>query len=304
MGLNMRRILCLSKTLGPIGPEALNGLVLILVNCMEALAAEAVEVEAAPSKLVLHIDYREKGLFDALSKDSGLNMATQNLEVGDVMFSLEGGEPLLVLERKSLSDLASSNRDGRYREQRARLLSVKGQGVTIGYIIETGPNGWSNELNRVWPGKVLESSLYSIILRLQLRHGIPVLQTKDTAGSVALIRQLYKMLQEDSGAFSAEGAAATATVAAAAYTEALSAQKSANRSLKRVAAGMLCACPGVGAKMSESILDACEGTLEGVMKKTEAELAIVSLGKRTVGKVLAKTLWAALHSTGAAADGK
>jgi ERCC4-type nuclease len=78
------------------------------------------EAVAVPSKLVLHIDYREKGLFDALSKDSGLNIASQNLEVGDVMFSLEGGEPLLVLERKSLSDLASSNRDGRYREQRAR----------------------------------------------------------------------------------------------------------------------------------------------------------------------------------------
>lgn len=281
--LNMRRIRCLSKTV----VQALNELVLIIHNCMEAVAAGA--------KLVLHIDYREKGLFEALSKDSDLNIASQNLEVGDVMFSLEGGEPLLVLERKSLSDLASSNRDGRYREQRARLLSVKGQGVTIGYIIETGPNGWSNELNRVWPGKVLETSLYSIVLRLQLRHGISVLQTKDTAGSVALIKQLYKMLQEDSGAFSAVDA--TATVAAAAYTEALSAQKSANRSLKRVAAGMLCGCPGVGAKMSESILDACEGTLEGVMKKTEAELALVSLGKRTVGKVLAKTIWSALHST-------
>ena len=212
---------------------------LIIINCMQAVAV-AVAV-AAPTKLVLHIDYREKGLFEALTKDSDLNVASQNLEVGDVIFSLEGGEPLLVLERKSLSDLASSNRDGRYREQRARLLSVKGQGVTIGYIIETGPNGWSNELNRVWPGKVLETSLYSIVLRLQIKHGIPVLQTKDTAGSVSLIRQLYKMLQEDSGAFSAVDA--TATVAAAAYTEALSAQKSANRSLKRVAAGISPSCP-------------------------------------------------------------
>lgn len=281
----MRRIHCYYCKL-------LNGVALLIDNCMQAAVA---------TKLVLHIDYREKSLFDALNKPgSGLNVASQNLEVGDVMFSLEGGEPLLVLERKSLSDLASSNRDGRYREQRARLLSVKGQGITIGYIIETGPNGWSNELNRVWPGNVSETSLYSILLRLQLRHGISVLQTKDTAGSVSLIRHLYKMLQEDTEAFSADDA--TATVAAAAYTEALSAQKSANRSLKRVAAGMLCGCPGIGAKMSESILDACEGTLEGVMKKTEVELAAVSLGKRTVGKVLAKTLWQALHS--AAADGK
>jgi ERCC4-type nuclease len=247
------------------------------------------------AKLVLHIDFREKSLYETLKGAPNMTVASQNLEVGDVMFSLEGGEPLLVLERKSLSDLASSNRDGRYREQRARLLSVKGQGVAIGYIIEIG-NGWSNELNRIWPGKVVESTLYSIVLRLQMRYGISVLQTKDAAGSVALIGQLYKMLQEDSEVFSQGGGiVGDATVAAAAYTEALSAQKSANRSLKRVAAGMLCACPGVGAKMSESILDACEGTLEGVMKKSEAELALVSLGKRTVGKVLAKTLYAALH---------
>ena len=88
----------------------------------------------------------------------------------------------------------------------------------------------------------------------------------------------------------------SSTAAAAVYTEALSAQKSANRNMKRPAAGMLCAVSGVGGKMSESILDACEGTLEGVMKKSEVELAAVSLGKRTVGKVLAKTLWSALHS--------
>lgn len=251
------------------------------------------------AKLVVHIDFREKELFEVLkSKAENLPfiIASQNLDVGDVMIGLESGEPLLVMERKTLSDLASSNRDGRYREQRARLLSVKGQGVAIAYIIEIG-SGWSNELNRVWPGKVVESTLYSIVLRLQLRYGISVLQVKDTAGTIALIGQLCKMLQEDSEVFSQSGGlVGDATAAAAVYTEALSAQKSANRNMKRIAAGMLCAIPGVGAKMSESILDACDGTFDGVMSKSEAELAAVSLGKRTVGKVLAKTMWTALHS--------
>jgi ERCC4-type nuclease len=252
------------------------------------------------AKLVVHIDFREKELYEVLkgrAENLPFIIASQNLEVGDVMIGLESGQPLLVMERKTLSDLASSNRDGRYREQRARLLSVKGQGVAIAYIMEIGPSGWSNELNRIWPGKVVESTLYSIVLRLQLRYGISVLQVKDTAGTIALIGQLCKMLQEDNEVFSqAGGLVGDATAAAAVYTEALSAQKSANRNMKRPAAGMLCAVAGVGGKMSESILDACEGTLEGVLKKSEVELAAVSLGKRTVGKVLAKTLWAALHS--------
>jgi ERCC4-type nuclease len=251
------------------------------------------------AKLVVHIDFREKELYEVLkgrAAELPFGIASQNLEVGDVMIGLESGQPLLVMERKTLSDLASSNRDGRYREQRARLLSVKGQGVAIAYIMEIG-SGWSNELNRIWPGKVIETTLYSIVLRLQLRYGISVLQVKDTAGTIALIGQLCKMLQEDNEVFSqAGGIVGDATAAAAVYTEALSAQKSANRNMKRPAAGMLCAVAGVGGKMSESILDACEGTLEGVMKKSEVELAAVSLGKRTVGKVLAKTLWSALHS--------
>jgi len=238
------------------------------------------------------VDFREKELME-----KGNGYVSENLEVGDIMIGKEDGQPLLVLERKSLNDLASSNNDGRYREQRARLLSLKGQGVSIGYIIEIGSGGWSNELNRVWRGGVTESTLYSLVLRLQLRYGIPVFQTRDTSGTVALIGQFCKMLQKDTEVFSqAEGLVADATVAAAVYTEALSAQKSANRNMKRPAAGMLCSLAGVGAKMSETILDACGGTMESMMEKSESDLAAVSLGKRTVGKVLAKTIWSALHS--------
>jgi ERCC4-type nuclease len=251
------------------------------------------------SKLVVHIDFREKELYEILKKQAEnlpFSIVSQNLEIGDVMIGLESGQPLIVMERKTLSDLASSNRDGRYREQRARLLSVKGQGVAIAYIIEIG-NGWTNELNRIWPGKVIESTLYSIILRLQLRYGISVLQVKDTVSTITLIGQLCKMLQEDSEVFSQSGGiVGDATAAAAVYTEALSAQKCANRNMKRPAAGMLCAISGVGGKMSETILDACDGTLNGVMSKSEVELAALSIGKRTVGKVLAKTIWNALHS--------
>jgi Holliday junction resolvasome RuvABC DNA-binding subunit len=103
------------------------------------------------------------------------------------------------------------------------------------------------------------------------------------------------MLTDDAEVFLNSGII-DANKVASAYTEALSVQKSANRNIKRPAAGMLCAISGVGAKMSEQILDACEGTLEGLMKKTEIELGLLSLGKRSVGKILAKSIWTALHS--------
>jgi len=249
--------------------------------------------------IVIHVDYRETELLELLkgvTKDH-ITVDSQNLDVGDIVIANASTEqPYLVLERKTLADLASSNRDGRYREQRARLLSVKGQGIAIGYLIESGP-GWSSELNRVWPGNVPETTLLSIISRIQFRYGIPVITSKDARTSQALILHLAGQIRDDAAVFAAgSGLAADATVAAAAYTEALSAQKSANRGLKRTAAGMLCAIPGIGAKLSEGLLDACEGTLDGVMKKSQEELSLLKVGKRSVGKVAAEKIWTALHS--------
>jgi len=244
------------------------------------------------SNILVHIDCREGELYDLLKGVEGLKVDSLNLEVGDIMIC-NGEEPLVILERKTFADLASSNRDGRYREQRARLLSMRGQGIVIGYLLEVG-SGWSADLGRVWPGKILETTLASIVLRLQLRHGIPVIESKDKHVSAALIRQLVKMAAADVDVFKSE-TTGDAAVVAAAYTEVLSAQKSANRNLKRTAAGMLCAIPGCGGKMSESIMDAC-GTFAELVKKSQEEIAALNIGKRTVGKVLAEKIWTALHS--------
>jgi ERCC4-type nuclease len=244
------------------------------------------------SNIIVHIDFRETELYELVKGMEGATVDSISLEVGDIMIC-NGEEPLLVLERKTFADLASSNRDGRYREQRARLLSMRGQGIVIGYLLEVG-GGWSADLGRVWPGKIPETTLASLVLRLQLRYGIPVVESKDANVSAALIRQLVRMVAADVDVFKSV-ATGDATAVAAAYTEVLSAQKSANRNLKRVAAGMLCAVPGCGGKMSESIMDAC-GTLADLVAKSQAEIAALNVGKRTVGKVLAEKIWNALHS--------
>ena len=46
----------------------------------------------------------------------------ENLDIGDYMFKYED-KIILVIERKSIQDLASSIKDGRYREQKSRLLN-------------------------------------------------------------------------------------------------------------------------------------------------------------------------------------
>ena len=84
-----------------------------------------------PVQLVL--DVRERGLAAALA---GTPFTTAALDVGDLVIQQEDGTPLLVAERKSLADFAASNTDGRYREQRARLMAVRGSGVAVLYVVE------------------------------------------------------------------------------------------------------------------------------------------------------------------------
>lgn len=247
------------------------------------------------SDILIQVDSRERDLYDLLKRQTDYPVSSTSLEIGDIMI-ITSEKPLLIIERKTLSDLASSNRDGRYREQRARLLSMKGQGISICYLLEYG-NGWNTDLNRVFNGGVTENLLFTLITRLQLHYGIPVLTAKDTTGTSNQILHICKMLKEKPDLFMPNsGLVADATAAAAVYTEALSAQKSANRCLKRVGASMLSAIPGIGGKLSEGILDLCDGVLENVVKKTKEELALIKVGKRAVGKVAAEKIWNALHT--------
>ena len=65
----------------------------------------------------------ETPLFDALQARLGAEQVVrERLDVGDVVLSA-GGDTLLV-ERKTWVDLASSLTDGRYAEQKARLLAA------------------------------------------------------------------------------------------------------------------------------------------------------------------------------------
>ncbi|KAJ3223126.1 hypothetical protein HDU81_009386 [Chytriomyces hyalinus] len=59
---------------------------------------------------------------------------TKQLPVGDVVVERDG-QPLLILERKTRSDLHSSIVSGRHHEQRERLKST---GVKVCYLLESG----------------------------------------------------------------------------------------------------------------------------------------------------------------------
>lgn len=93
--------------------------------------------------ITLIIDNREQKLYKLiLERDldiylSKINIENSNLELGDIKIIIEhdNNKRELVFERKTLNDLNSSIKDGRYKEQKTRLLANYSNS-DITYIIE------------------------------------------------------------------------------------------------------------------------------------------------------------------------
>ena len=110
----------------------------------------------------INIDYREVKLISLL-RNTELIFHTQNLTVGDIELKLD--DKVLLIERKTLDDHSSSIVDGRFNEQKSRLLQ---SGAIVVYIIE----GHSKSSYGV-----PLSTLYSSIFSMQARDKIVVLRS-------------------------------------------------------------------------------------------------------------------------------
>ena len=93
---------------------------------------------------VLEIDYRESSLISLIqsiikelpdNKKQLYILETPNLLIGDIIIKKDGVIKLII-ERKSLSDLYSSIRDGRYKEQSYRLNEYDLPNHNIIYLLE------------------------------------------------------------------------------------------------------------------------------------------------------------------------
>lgn len=216
-----------------------------------------------------------------------LQWPTKALPVGDVWIGISGESLIaggVVAERKSAADLESSILDGRYREQRTRLLSYcQTNGYRPLYIIE-------GDLDRI-NGRLQESALLKHLTRLTLRYGVSVLQTNSTAETAKLCQLLQDQIQADAKVFSSEEAAKVQ------YTDTISVVKRGNREDPAVfASAVLQQCPGISAAGASAILEKFQ-TLTAIWNASVQDLSQVQVGKRKLGAVAAERLWKLFHQT-------
>ena len=107
---------------------------------------------------------------DVNDDNNSIKLKVDNLKIGDVAFietdknENEIGDELLIFERKSLNDLASSIKDGRYAEQSFRLDGYQAvPNHNIVYLIEGDLSKYrENQFSRI-NKKTLLSSMFSIL---------------------------------------------------------------------------------------------------------------------------------------------
>jgi ERCC4-type nuclease len=217
------------------------------------------------------------------------NISTRTLPVGDIWIGLSGEEVCaggIVAERKTIADFEASILDGRYREQRVRLLTYcQQQNARPLYILE-------GSLDRI-SGRLSDAVLQKYLNRLQLRYSVAVMRTDSIDATIALMTMLSEQLVKDPSVFMVEDGAQKS------YTHSVSIVKRANKDDPKVFASILLQqCPGLSAGIADAILDACGGTFTGVFQAEEASIATIKVSeKRKVGPVLAKRLVSLLHAS-------
>ena len=248
------------------------------------------------------IDTRETDLwalcapYTDISGNEGWIAEKRNLDIGDISFYLNdiSGAPLVTLERKRVDDLGSSQKDGRYREQRTRLLAQRGLGTSVGYIVEAPY--WTPNLSNSWcRGSFTEVHLQQTLVRLQFRYTMPVFQVSKVSETMTFVRRIAKMLAADPTVFRG-GLAETATAAASVYTEAVHIKKSDNKTPERIFVAMLSTIPGLGGAAVTALGTATQYSMKRMLSMSANDIAAIPTGKRTIGASVAGVVWAALHS--------
>jgi ERCC4-type nuclease len=141
----------------------------------------------------LVVDDRERAVIIYLSKI--LKVKVERITVGDYAFVYKG-KVIVIVERKSLKDLASSIKDGRMENNNKLLEAQKKHGCQILYIVEG--SAYPTLERRI--GRMSYKCLQGKLDSLLFRHNIKIIWTKDcehTAKRLAGLAETFTKFAKD-----------------------------------------------------------------------------------------------------------
>lgn len=135
------------------------------------------------SKLI--IDYRENKIINIIKKYNKVNYKIKNLDIGDFVFEKDNNQ-ILIIERKTIDDLYSSIIDGRYKEQKLRLINNYPISKII-YIIENTIENKTSSHQKI---------IYGSIINTLLRDNIKILRSENINETINYLYVLYKKIND------------------------------------------------------------------------------------------------------------
>jgi ERCC4-type nuclease len=150
-------------------------------------------------KIQIKIDVREVDLFqcckmilDRHSMKDSIELTSITLPIGDIIFS-DTVEDKIIVERKTLVDLAASIKDGRYSEQSYRLNGLNHPNHNIIYLIE----GDLTKLS-IFKAKIDKQVLYSSMFSINYYKGFSVMRSNTLEESATILCNMaVKMLKSE-----------------------------------------------------------------------------------------------------------
>ena len=146
----------------------------------------------------IKIDVRETALIkimnanlEMISNFKDLKLVQEQLPLGDIIIN-DGQKDLLIIERKSLSDLAASIKDGRYEEQSYRLKNLWHHNHNIIYLIE----GDFSRFN-AFRDRIDKQTLYSAMVSINYYKGFSLWRSTSIEETALIVCNMAYKLGKD-----------------------------------------------------------------------------------------------------------
>jgi len=143
---------------------------------------------------MITIDTREYKLIELIKNTSSFTIPYEikNLQIGDIIITpSKYPDKSLIIERKCMTDMIASIKDGRYKEQKIRLQAeiINNPNTLFCYLLE----GLTNDL-RLPNDKIL---LYGSIISSIFRDKIPLIRTLSLSETLDMIIRLYERMNKN-----------------------------------------------------------------------------------------------------------
>jgi crossover junction endonuclease MUS81 len=224
--------------------------------------------------MIIKVDYREKKLLTMLNAKleelelKHITIIIESLPLGDIIICDDKCIEQIIIERKSLNDLAASIRDGRYAEQSFRLDNHEIHNHNIIYLIEGDIHRYSDKYSKI-KKKTLQVTMFCI----NYFKGFSIMKTRDileTAEYILIItdklrretvrKNYYKnnQIETDGNIFENEKLHLNSNIRSESpkkrYSEVISKVKKKNIRPDNIGEIILSQIPGISSKTSAAIM--------------------------------------------------